>query len=623
MTTYNTGNPVESADPLDLYDNAQDLDARLNSSAISTPNRLGEEVKTWAGAMIDVDNAISSISWLSASGNLFASTSSGVSATTSGQFFSVVTSDSDYIDLYLNSSGVAVFQKTYRSVSDVDDAATEITKGILDEQNSASFDDSVASGVTPIAVDKDLNILLGYNKDSEKIVGNGIESVSEILDEQNSGSSTSSAVIPVLVDADLNVLLGYDVENQQVIGAGINSAASGSDGDLPSGIKPIAKATNHLLSYGQSLSIGSRGFPEISVSQPYANVSFSGGPRADDGVFTSAGALIENSDTSPLGETVCSGAANYACTIAAIENGVNPNSHVIFASAAGVGGQSITSLNKGSAYYDYKLLAHASAAHGINADHAVQVVAWEQGEADLDARMTRGAYLSHLLTLQADSEIDIKAITGQNSPPFFITYQTSYGARVHKDIALAQLDAVKSSNRFYMSTPCYILPFYTDNVHLTNVGYKLLSSYIGRAYKQLVIDGRKPDYLEPVSASLKDNVVTVKFNVPKAPLVFDTTLMAATTDNGFCVKDGVGATLGIASMSTSEDSVIITLSSAPAGDVVVRYALDYVAPSITAAGCGSGNLRDSTDDIATVNGVDHQLFHACPHFELNAYKLGE
>jgi len=334
MTTYNTGNPVESADPLDLYDNAQDLDARLNSDSPSTTNRLGESVKTWAGAMIDVDTAISSISWLSASGNLFASTSSGVSATTNGQYFSVVTSDSDYIDLYLNSSGVAVFQKTYRSVSDVDDAATEITKGILDEQNSASFDDSVASGVTPIAVDKYLNILLGYNKDSEKIVGNGIESVSEILDEQNSGSSTSSAVIPVLVDADLNVLLGYDVENQQVIGAGINSAASGSDGDLPSGIKPIAKATNHLLSYGQSLSIGSRGFPEISVSQPYANVSFSGGPRADDGVFTSAGALIENSDTSPLGETVCSGAANYACTIAAIENGVNPNSHVIFDSSS-------------------------------------------------------------------------------------------------------------------------------------------------------------------------------------------------------------------------------------------------------------------------------------------------
>jgi len=49
MTTYNTGNPVESADPLDLYDNAQDLDARLNSDALSTPNRLGKEVKTWKG----------------------------------------------------------------------------------------------------------------------------------------------------------------------------------------------------------------------------------------------------------------------------------------------------------------------------------------------------------------------------------------------------------------------------------------------------------------------------------------------------------------------------------------------------------------------------------------------
>ena len=446
--------------------------------------------------------------------------------------------------------------------------------------------------------------------------------MSDALDSESTAKSSSDAIYPLLVDKDLNVILGYDIEAEKIIGSGVDSV-SVLDVYLPSGIKPTTKAVNHLISYGQSLSIGSRGFPEISISQPYSNVTFSGGPRADDGVFTSAGALIENSDTAPLGETVCSGAANYACTLAAIESGIDPNSHVIFASAAGVGGQSITLLNKGSGYYNSKLLAHASSAHALNQDHGVHVVAWEQGEADVDARMTRSAYLSHLLTLQADSEIDIKAITGQKSPPFFITYQTSYGARVHKDIALAQLDAVKSSDRFYLSTPCYILPYYTDNVHLTNVGYKLLGAYIGRAYKQLVIDGRKPDYLEPVSASLKDNVVTVKFNVPKAPLVFDTKLMAATTDNGFCVKDGVGATLRITSMSTSEDSVIITLSSTPSGDVVVRYALDYVAPTITAAGCGSGNLRDSTGDVTTVNGVDYQLFHACPHFELTAYKLGE
>lgn len=53
MTTYNTGNPVESADPLDLYDNAQDLDARLNSGSLSTTNRLGGEVKTWAGIEVE------------------------------------------------------------------------------------------------------------------------------------------------------------------------------------------------------------------------------------------------------------------------------------------------------------------------------------------------------------------------------------------------------------------------------------------------------------------------------------------------------------------------------------------------------------------------------------------
>lgn len=41
MTTYNTGNPVGSTDPRDLYDNAQAFDEAVNSDAISYTDRLG------------------------------------------------------------------------------------------------------------------------------------------------------------------------------------------------------------------------------------------------------------------------------------------------------------------------------------------------------------------------------------------------------------------------------------------------------------------------------------------------------------------------------------------------------------------------------------------------------
>lgn len=52
MTTYNTGNPVGpngSADPRDLYDNAQVMDLLINSIIDKTTGRIGNELITWAG----------------------------------------------------------------------------------------------------------------------------------------------------------------------------------------------------------------------------------------------------------------------------------------------------------------------------------------------------------------------------------------------------------------------------------------------------------------------------------------------------------------------------------------------------------------------------------------------
>lgn len=50
MTTYNTGNPIGSVDVKDLYDNAQNLDAAMNSGQETFVDRLGVTRKTWAGS---------------------------------------------------------------------------------------------------------------------------------------------------------------------------------------------------------------------------------------------------------------------------------------------------------------------------------------------------------------------------------------------------------------------------------------------------------------------------------------------------------------------------------------------------------------------------------------------
>ena len=49
MTTYNTGNPVPSADARDRYDNSQVFDEYVTGSGDTTPDRLGVQRRTWRG----------------------------------------------------------------------------------------------------------------------------------------------------------------------------------------------------------------------------------------------------------------------------------------------------------------------------------------------------------------------------------------------------------------------------------------------------------------------------------------------------------------------------------------------------------------------------------------------
>ena len=41
MTTYNTGNPIGSTDPRDLYDNAENFDSAMHTPEMTWTDRLG------------------------------------------------------------------------------------------------------------------------------------------------------------------------------------------------------------------------------------------------------------------------------------------------------------------------------------------------------------------------------------------------------------------------------------------------------------------------------------------------------------------------------------------------------------------------------------------------------
>lgn len=57
MTTYNTGNPLGSPDPRDLYDNAENLDEAVNSEAETWEDRFGQDRLTWGGMELQFEQA--------------------------------------------------------------------------------------------------------------------------------------------------------------------------------------------------------------------------------------------------------------------------------------------------------------------------------------------------------------------------------------------------------------------------------------------------------------------------------------------------------------------------------------------------------------------------------------
>ena len=479
------------------------------------------------------------------------------------------------------------------------------------------------AGIIPIITDENNNILLGYNPLTQEFVGNLLDklAISSSLNLDGLYNFIGSGIIPFFTDSNNKIIMGYNPASEKIVG-NFDSAAIKSNLFFDYG--QYIAAINHLMTYGQSLSTGSMSLPLLSLSQPNQNVKFVGGIRGNT-EFESTVPLTEDGrrdqGAATNGETPVSGAANYAVMSAYRDNGVSADKHIVLGSASGIGGSSLASLVKGTLQYDQHLLAHIRGGASLNLNYAYQATMWLQGESDeLTDYVT---YKNMFYGLIDDIAIDVRKISKQTFDPAFITYQTSAHTSSSAPPAKAQLEAIKDGKAF-LSCPVYRFNVLNDGLHLTNASSKLMGCYFGRVYKQLVVDKRKPDWLEPLSASINDKVIRVKFKAPKLPLVFDTTSMGGgqITDYGFAITNAANVKQTISTVAVDGDTVVITLASTPSEPLKVRYAMDY-APSFigNSAKGGRGNLRDSTDDMVTIDGIVYQMFHVAPHFEMNIKTL--
>lgn len=97
MTTYNTGNPLGSTDPKDLYDNAQNLDTALNSSDLTWTDRLGNLRPTFQGAVSDAITATELADGTGASRIGYTPAGAGAVATTQEEYNKRIVYAQDYM----------------------------------------------------------------------------------------------------------------------------------------------------------------------------------------------------------------------------------------------------------------------------------------------------------------------------------------------------------------------------------------------------------------------------------------------------------------------------------------------------------------------------------------------
>jgi hypothetical protein len=265
----------------------------------------------------------------------------------------------------------------------------------------------------------------------------------------------------------------------------------------------------------------------------------------------------------------------------------------------------------------------------------VPVLCWVQGEASSDKDDTINEYYKKLDDIFNDLNSDIKSLTGQTNDVQFIIYQNSsfsiyqvpsspnYVSGNYEGVPLACLKIAREKTNVRFATPLY--PYSpsqstSDKVHLSNVGYAMMSSHFGVQAKRAITDQVSKIVFYPKKIELfNDGInyyIKVKFDVPVKPLVFDETGDDGTNMKGHGVQPNMGFSIlnGTIELITAvrlsaDDSVVITCNGNPSGKDLT-YAWTGVF--------GGGNLRDSQGEIITTtfNNSTYRLDNWCPFFRI-------
>jgi len=431
-------------------------------------------------------------------------------------------------------------------------------------------------------------------------------------------------------DGDVGSLASSDPRRND--GGNIADAMLGDDtstsGREPGPFEPVD--LNHVLSTGQSLSVGVAGSPPLSTVQPFSNVMFGSGVMSETSgldrfVPLVEGDTVEDQGASKAVETMSSAMANLVTRIAQTEVFVDrpedQRAHDVLVSVHGVSGARYAQIKKGTAAYAQGMAQVAAArdlAKAAGKSYVVRAITTVHGETD--HVMGTASYEANLLEWQADYEADIATATGQPRPiPLLETQMSSWTVlgSTTSTIPAAQLAAhVASAGKVVLVGPKYHLAYAPDGLHLSNVGYRHMGEDYAKVYRRIVFEGKRWEPVRPRSISRTGASVTMMFHVPSPPLVIDTKLVSDPGNRGFEYVDGTGSPPSIVNVEvTAPETVVVTLSAPPkVANGRIRYAYRGGKVNVSAGPTTGprGNLRDSD---GTVSRSGNPLYNWCVHFD--------
>jgi len=402
---------------------------------------------------------------------------------------------------------------------------------------------------------------------------------------------------------------------------------------------------NHVLLYGQSLSIGAEGTPGLSTAAKYGSLMFGTTVGATNNttpssVWTPNGGSV----VSPLqvnstqAESPAFGAmATYRALTFRSQDVTSNASQLMLANSCGIGGTAIAALEQGASPDIFNRLvscmdqANAYAA-GQALTYGVAAMVWMQGESN--STTSTAVYKTALQGIYTDFCTAALAETGQTENPAMFMYQTTAANgnfnTASLGVQMAQLEIGLNDPGCFMVGPVY--PYNSsNNLHLCANSYRWWGAMLGKVMHRVLTLGQDWKPLHITAATMRGRRVLVDFYVPFAPLVFDDPWLEpgwspgtgtagaanapfATLDKGFTVRNASGVAQTIASVVlASATQVLITLAADPA---VEAHSLRYADGS--AGHYGHGSVRDSDPALADDIYLDLQAGQAADERQWNA-----